>query len=104
MRVYRDAYGIPHLRAGSVLDLAWLQGRVTASDRGRQITVERLRSEGRLASVAGATEVGWDRFARRVRLDDTARRSFAGLDTSTRDFLEAYTAGVRAGGVEWQPW
>jgi penicillin amidase len=104
MRIYRDDYGIPHLRAGSVLDLAWLQGRVTASDRGRQITVERHRSEGRLASVAGAAELGWDRFARRARLDDTARRSFAKLDSSTRDFLEAYSAGVRAGGIEWHPW
>ncbi|GIF05551.1 hypothetical protein Asi03nite_30890 [Actinoplanes siamensis] len=104
MRVYRDAYGIPHLRAGSVLDLAWLQGRVTATDRGRQITVERLRSEGRLASVAGAAEVGWDRFARRVRLDETARRSFADLDDATQRWLRAYAAGVRAGGIEWQPW
>jgi penicillin amidase len=104
MKLYRDAHGIPHLRAGTVLDLAWLQGRVTATDRGRQLLVERLRSEGRLASVAGAAEVGWDRFARRVRLDDTARRSFADLDISTRDWLEAYADGVRAGGIEWHPW
>ena len=104
MKIYRDDYGIPHLRAGSVLDLAYLQGRVTASDRGRQIRVERLRSEGRLASVAGAAEVGWDRFARRARLDDTARRCFAALSPETRRFLESYADGVRAGGVDWQPW
>ncbi|MEV6342295.1 penicillin acylase family protein [Actinoplanes sp. NPDC051851] len=104
MRVYRDDYGIPHLRAGSVLDLAYLQGRVTASDRGRQITVERLRSEGRLASVRGAEEVSWDRFARRARLDDTARRCFATLSDETREFLTAYAEGVTAGGVPWHPW
>ncbi|MEU4159837.1 GNAT family N-acetyltransferase [Actinoplanes sp. NPDC026670] len=104
MRIHRDAHGIPHLRAGSVLDLARLQGRVTATDRGRQLQVERLRSEGRLASVAGAAELGWDRFARRVRLDDTARRSFANLDNSTQRWLEAYAEGVRAGGIEWHPW
>ncbi|MEU8656656.1 GNAT family N-acetyltransferase [Actinoplanes philippinensis] len=104
MKLYRDDHGIPHLRAGTVLDLAWLQGRVTATDRGRQITVERLRSEGRLASVAGAAEVGWDRFARRARLDDTARRSFAKLDISTQRWLEAYADGVRAGGIDWHPW
>ncbi|AEV87882.1 penicillin amidase [Actinoplanes sp. SE50] len=104
MRVYRDAYGIPHLRAGSVLELACLQGRVTAADRGRQITVERLRSLGRLAAVAGPDEVPWDRFARRARLDDTARRCFAGLPDETRRFLTAYADGVRAGGCDWDPW
>ncbi|GIF10195.1 hypothetical protein Ate01nite_02270 [Actinoplanes teichomyceticus] len=102
--MYRDAYGIPHLRAGSVDELAFLQGRVTANDRGRQITVERLRAEGRLASVAGAAEVGWDRFARRARLDDTARRCFDALSEPTRRWLTAYADGVRAGGVAWHPW
>jgi penicillin amidase len=104
VKVYRDDYGIPHLRAGSVDELAYLQGRVTASDRGRQIEVERRRSEGRLAEVAGAAEAGWDVLARRVRLDDTARRAFGNLDAPARSFLSAYADGVRAGGVEWHPW
>ncbi|GIE84359.1 GNAT family N-acetyltransferase [Actinoplanes regularis] len=104
MRLYRDDYGIPHLRAASVAELAYLQGRVTASDRGRQLVVERLRSEGRLASVAGPAEVPWDRFARRVRLDSTARRCFALLSEETRSFLTSYADGVRSAGIEWHPW
>lgn len=104
MKVYRDDHGIPHLRAGSADELAFLQGRVTAADRGRQIEIERRRSEGRLAEVAGAEEIGWDRFARRVRLDDTARRAFDNLDVPTRSFLRAYADGVRAGGIAWHPW
>lgn len=104
MRVDRDGHGIPHLRAGSPDELAYLQGRVTAEDRGRQIEVERRRSEGRLAETTGAEALGWDRFARRARLDDTARRCFDTLDTATKSWLRAYTDGVRAGGVAWQPW
>jgi penicillin amidase len=104
MRVYRDEHGIPHLRAGSVTALAYLQGRVTAADRGAQIEVERRRSEGRLAEAAGPAELDWDRFARRARLDDTARRCFGTLDDETRTWLRAYRDGVRAGGVEWHPW
>ncbi|MBB2942477.1 penicillin amidase [Actinoplanes lutulentus] len=104
MKVYRDDYGIPHLQAGSVLELAYLQGRVTASDRGQQVLVERLRSEGRLASVMGADEVEWDVFARRARLDDTARRCYAALSSETRGFFDAYADGVRSTGIEWQPW
>ncbi|WP_433293968.1 penicillin acylase family protein [Actinoplanes sp. CA-030573] len=104
MRVLRDDHGIPHLRAGSADELAYLQGRVTAEDRGRQIEVERRRSEGRLAEITGRAGLPWDRFARRARLDDTARRCFATLGTETKSWLRAYTEGVRAGGVAWQPW
>ncbi|MFC7527304.1 penicillin acylase family protein [Actinoplanes sp. GCM10030250] len=104
MKVHRDDHGIPHLRAGSIDELAYLQGRVTAVDRGRQIEVERRRSEGRLAEIAGADEVGWDRFARKVRLDDTARRCFATCLPETKRWLEAYADGVRAGGIDWHPW
>jgi len=104
MRVYRDSYGIPHLRADSVEELAFLQGRTAAADRGQQIEVDRRRSEGLLAELIGPAELSWDRFARRVRLDDTARRSYAALDPETRDWLAAYAKGVSAGGVDWRPW
>jgi penicillin amidase len=104
MRVHRDSYGIPHLRADSVRELSFLQGRVTARDRSRQLEVLRRRSEGLLAEVAGPAELPWDRFARRARLDDTVRRCFAGLDAETRDWLTAYAEGVRAGGIAWHPW
>ncbi|MBM2623173.1 penicillin acylase family protein [Actinoplanes sp. LDG1-06] len=104
MRVFRDGYGVPHLRADSVDELAFLQGRVTAADRGDQISVERRRSEGLLSEMIGPAGLGWDRFARRARIDDTARRCFANLEPRTREWLRAYAEGVRAGGVAWHPW
>ena len=104
MRVYRDPYGVPHLRADSVEELAFLQGRTAAADRGQQIEVDRRRSEGLLAELIGPAELPWDRFARRARLDDTARRCYAALDAETRDWLTAYANGVAAGGVVWHPW
>lgn len=105
--------------ADSVLDLAFLQGRTAARDRAWQIEVGRRRSEGRLAEWIGAAEVGWDRFARRVRLDDTARRCFSRLDAETTNWIQAYVDGVNselpgAGAPEfvahdvrpepWHPW
>lgn len=105
--IYRDPWGIPHLRADSVDELAHLQGRAAALDRAAQITTERLRAEGRLASVAGPDEVPWDRFARRVRLDDTARRCYLRLDGRTRRWISAYVDGVnRELGPDdpWHPW
>lgn len=95
--VFRDDLGIPHIRATDVRDLARAQGEMTARDRGWQIEVDRLRSPGRLSELIGEAGLAWDVFARRARLDDTARRAFAALDHETRQFIGDYAAGVRTG-------
>ncbi|MER5179710.1 penicillin acylase family protein [Streptomyces sp. NPDC002896] len=124
IQVYRDPWGIPHLRAGSALELAYAQGRNAAQDRAWQIEVERHRSQGTTAAFLGADAVGWDRFARQARLDDTARRCFdrlARLDADTAAWIRSYVDGVNDGlgdgarrapqfeatGLtpgQWQPW
>ncbi|MCX5194202.1 penicillin acylase family protein [Streptomyces sp. NBC_00249] len=122
--VYRDSWGIPHLRASDPLRLAYAQGRVTAQDRAWQLEVERHRAQGSSASFLGADCVDWDRFARRARLDDTARRCHEALaadDPETAAWLRAYVDGVNDGLAEgaarddrfartghspapWEPW
>ncbi|MET8078320.1 penicillin acylase family protein [Streptomyces sp. NPDC005303] len=97
IEIYRDAWGIPHLRAGSARELARAQGRVTARDRGWQLEVERHRAQGTSAAFLGAGALSWDTFARRARLDDTARRCFGALerqDPETADWIRAYVDGV----------
>ncbi|MFJ7151249.1 penicillin acylase family protein [Streptomyces sp. NPDC100445] len=97
---YRDAWGIPHLRASGVRELAHAQGRVTAHDRAWQLEVERHRAQGTSAAFLGAPAVSWDVLARRARLDDTARRCFTALehqDPETADWVRAYADGVNAG-------
>lgn len=119
-QIRRDRWGVPHLRAGGVDALAYVQGRATALDRAWQLDIERRRSEGTLAEQVGPAELEWDRFARRARLDDTARRGFQALDGATRRWLTAYADGVNgalAAGARqapefeatgppgrWQPW
>ncbi|WP_454043884.1 penicillin acylase family protein [Cellulosimicrobium sp. Marseille-Q8652] len=95
--VFRDSWGVPHVRAGDDLALAHGQGYVTALDRGWQIEVDRWRAEGRLAERLGDAGLVWDRFAHRVRLADTARRAYAALADGDRAWVDAYTAGVDAG-------
>ncbi|MGW6478630.1 GNAT family N-acetyltransferase [Streptomyces sp. NPDC055059] len=121
VEVYRDEWGIPHLRADSVRELAHAQGRNAAADRAWQIEVERHRSQGTSAAFLGREAAGWDPFARQARIDDTARRCYQALDEETRGWLDAYVAGVDAGlrelggaapefaraGLEpgrWRPW
>ena len=97
MTVFRDALGVPHVRATDHLALAREQGRVTARDRGWQIEVDRWRAEGRLAERIGADGVEWDRFARRARLADTAQQAYAALAAEDRAFVDAYVEGVNEG-------
>ncbi|NEA68459.1 GNAT family N-acetyltransferase [Streptomyces sp. SID12488] len=122
--IYRDAWGIPHLRAGDAFELARGQGRVTALDRAWQLEVERHRAQGTSAAFLGAEAVGWDVFARRTRLDDTARCCYATLETRDPEaaaWVRAYVNGVNEGLVQgaaaapefaatglapgrWEPW
>ncbi|MFC9286598.1 penicillin acylase family protein, partial [Streptomyces sp. NPDC057052] len=118
--MYRDTWGVPHLRAGSAQALARLQGRVTARDRAWQLEVERHRARGTSASFLGPEALSWDRFVRRARLDDTARRCFTTLrasDPETAAWVRAYVDGVNEGlrptpeftrvGLtpgRWEPW
>ncbi|MBD0745284.1 GNAT family N-acetyltransferase [Streptomyces sp. CBMA152] len=119
--VYRDTWGVPHLRAADARELAYAQGRVTAVDRAWQIEVERHRVQGTTAAFLGPDALGWDRFARQTRLADTARRCFEALDAETAEWVTEYVAGVNAGLAEvsvhegqfaavglapgrWEPW
>ncbi|WP_267716587.1 penicillin acylase family protein [Streptomyces sp. CoH17] len=103
---YRDAWGIPHLRADSAAGLARAQGRVTARDRAWQLEVERHRAQGTSASFLGPEALSWDRLARRARLADTARRCFTALerqDPETAAWVRAYVDGVNEGLTTGEP-
>ncbi|MFD3788848.1 GNAT family N-acetyltransferase [Streptomyces cyaneofuscatus] len=119
--VFRDDWGIPHLKAGGALALARAQGHNAALDRAWQLETERHRVLGTTAAYLGAEAVDWDRFARRARLADTARRCSGRLAPETAAWVSAYVDGVNAGLAEgaarapefaaaglapgrWEPW
>lgn len=119
--VFRDAQGVPHVRADSVEELARLQGRTVAEDRAWQLEWNRRRAEGRTAEIIGSAGLTFDRFARRAEVDAVAERCFERLDDPTRSFVSAFVDGVNSGlargaagayefeslGVgagHWQPW
>jgi penicillin amidase len=97
IKTYRDAWGIPHLRADSASELAFAQGHNVALDRAFQIELERHRCQGSSAAFLGAEAVGWDSFARQARLADTAQRCSRRLAPETRSLVDAFVAGVNAG-------
>ncbi|WP_051326386.1 GNAT family N-acetyltransferase [Glycomyces tenuis] len=104
---YRDAWGVPHLRARTARALAFAQGRGAAADRPSQLALARRRAEGTVAAAFGPEALPWDRFARQARVADTARRCFAALDQGTAAWVAAYVDGVNAAlpeGPPWEPW
>lgn len=83
---------------GSLEEVAFAQGRATAEQ-----SRERLLED--LAHVRSTTGTPWDAFATRTLLARTARRAHARLADGSRGLVDAYAAGVRAGGVEeWADW
>ncbi|KRA29782.1 MULTISPECIES: penicillin acylase family protein [unclassified Nocardioides] len=105
MTITRDAWGVPQVEGGSVLEVAREQGRATATDRAWQLEVERRRAEGTCAEVFGAPALEWDVLARRALIVDTARRAFAALSEESADFVGAYVEGLNEVlDRRWQPW
>jgi len=119
--IHRDAYGIPHMRTGSLHDAFFVQGFVHAQDRLWQMDLDRRRAYGRWAELAGQAALPMDIFARRTRLEAGSRIDYDAFSDETRSMLEAYAEGVNAfiGATEtlpveyriidetpgkWQPW
>ena len=89
--IHRDAYGVPHVVAGDVLDLARGQGEATAQDRPTQLAALRRAVDGPLAQRVGTA--------------DLARRAHARLRPETAAFVAAYVDGLNAVLDDpWEPW
>ena len=96
VRIYRDPWGIPHVRARSAHDAFVGQGYVHAMDRLWQMDAARKQMEGRWAEWVGAAGVPADRLARRLRAGAASIRDYLALGADARMMVDAYAAGVNA--------
>ena len=94
--VVRDEHGVPSITAGTLDDLFFAQGYVTAQDRLWQMDMIRRYAAGELAAALGPKYVPVDREQRVLGLRDVARRSLAHATVEERAQLEAYARGVNA--------
>jgi penicillin amidase len=93
-RVWRDAYGVPHIFAGSMDDAARALGYLHASERMFQMDVLRRVGQGRMAEIRGADLLPVDKFIRTVGFYREAASSFSALSPWAQKRLEAYAEGV----------
>ena len=96
VEIYRDAWGIPHVRARTVHDAFFAQGLVHAEDRLWQMDSARRRMQGRWAEWVGPAGVAADALARRLGAHTAGERDYRALQPASQAVLQAYAAGVNA--------
>jgi penicillin G amidase len=96
VKVMRDAHGVPTIEAGSLEDLFFAQGYVTAQDRLWQMDVMRRFGSGELSEILGEATLKIDREQRILGLRAAARKSLAMASPRDRSYLDAYARGVNA--------
>ena len=94
--LWRDAWGVPHLRAQGSDDAFFALGYVHATDRLWQMDALRRRATGRYAEWMGPAALPMDRLVRRMGIADCSRQDAAAANDETRAMLASYTAGVNA--------
>ncbi len=96
VHIYRDEWGIPHIRAQSAHDAFAGQGYAHAMDRLWQMDAGRMQMQGRWAEWVGEPGVAADKLARRLGVTRACIRDYEALSTDARAMVDAYTDGVNA--------
>jgi penicillin amidase len=95
-RIRVDAWGVPHIDAGTHYDAFFVQGFNAARDRLWQIDLWRRRGLGRLAEVFGDAYVAQDRAARLFLYRGSTFREWLAYGSDAKAITEAFVAGVNA--------
>jgi penicillin amidase len=96
VEVIRDRWGVPHIYAADLGDLAFAQGYVHAQDRLWQMELNRRLARGRLSEIFGKVTLDMDRFVRTVGISRAAAKDLERLSEESRSVLDAYCRGVNS--------
>ena len=96
VEVLRDRYGVAYVSAGSLDDLWFAQGFVTAGERLFQLDLALKQANGRLSELFGERTIDDDRFVRTVGINRAGAAIAATWDDVSRAMYERFRAGVRA--------
>jgi len=96
VRVVRDERGVPTIEAGTLEDLFFAQGYVTAQDRLWQMDIMRRAAAGELSEVIGEDTVRMDREQRILGLRLAAEAAERNISARDRAYFDAYARGVNA--------
>src|SRR5579862_7152729 len=96
VNVIRDEHGVPTIDAGSLDDLFFAQGFVTAQDRLWQMDMMRRFAAGEISELLGDEFLAHDREQRMLGIRVAAHQALAVSSAQDRAYFEAYARGVNA--------
>jgi len=96
VRIVRDQWGIPHIKADSTRDAFFGQGYVLGQDRLWQLELYRHFAWGRGAELLGKGLLRRDQQNRRLKIGAYAEREWEAQTDQARLILQAYADGVNA--------
>ncbi len=96
VELYRDQWGIPHIKAENENDLFFAQGFATAQDRLWHMDADRHQALGRWSEFVGSSGLARDRLLRAAGMGRTAKLDYEAASFEAQAMINAYTAGVNA--------
>jgi penicillin amidase len=95
--LWTDPQGLTHIRAPNERSAYACFGYTHARDRAWQLDFFRRTAQGRKAEILGREEIRTDFMMRLLGLYPHAQRIFSSLNSTHREWLEAYAQGVNQG-------
>ncbi|MFO0550429.1 MAG: penicillin acylase family protein [Polyangiaceae bacterium] len=95
--IYRDRFGIPHVRATNDYDAFFGLGFCQGQDRAGQLEILVRTVRGTLSEVAGKDGLAVDRLTRRIGFKRAGSAQLALMRREIQLQIEAYAAGLHAG-------
>ena len=96
IRITRDQFGIPHIKAETAEDAFFGQGFATAQDRLWHMESDRRRAYGTWAELVGEKEKESDIMMRKFQIKDSSIRDLQVLNEDSVAMLKSYASGVNA--------
>ncbi len=94
-QIFRDEFGVPHIKAPDAATLFETFGYVVAQDRLAQLELSRREARGEMAELFGPDMLASDIASRRESYsEDELLTQFASLRQETQELIEAYVRGV----------
>ena len=94
IRITRDQYGAPTIKAQTLRDALFGQGLIHAQDRISQLVLERAASRGKVSEVVGKSGLSHDIMARTYNFNATAYAMCDGLSSKHRSLMQSYVNGI----------
>ena len=92
--IYRDKWGIPHIKSNKPEELFFAQGFVTAQDRLFQMDLDRLRCLGKSSEYLGKKGVSNDKLNLKRNFGNVAKADLAKASIEAKQMIQNFTKGV----------